>query len=208
MSAPAASAKRWKTLPRAFYRRDPRVVAPELLNKLLVRDDGRAGRIVEVEAYAGSEDPAAHSFRGKTARNATMFGPAGHLYVYFTYGMHWCMNVVTQEADTAEAVLLRAVEPIKGIEVMRKNRPKAKRDFDLTNGPGKICMAMEIDRKLDGERLDGESLYITARDIEVSDDDIVVTPRVGIDGSGEAAAWPLRFLLRGNRYVSAYRNVR
>jgi DNA-3-methyladenine glycosylase len=92
--------------------------------------------------------------------------------------------------------------------VMRKNRPKAKRDFDLTNGPGKICMAMEIDRKLDGERLDGESLYITARDIEVSDDDIVVTPRVGIDGSGEAAAWPLRFLLRGNRYVSAYRNVR
>ena len=115
---------------------------------------------------------------------------------------------MTQDADIAEAVLIRAVEPIRGIESMRKNRPKAKRDLDLTNGPGKVCMAMGIDRKLDGESLDGESLYITIQDMDVSDDAIVVTPRVGIEGSGEAAAWPLRFFIRGNRYVSAYRNVR
>ncbi|HET7705213.1 MAG TPA: DNA-3-methyladenine glycosylase [Thermoanaerobaculia bacterium] len=195
-----------------FYLDDTVSVARNLLGCILwrrVRRTTLAARIVETEAYLGANDPASHARRGlRSDRNESMYLSGGHAYVYFTYGMHWCMNVVTQEADTAEAVLLRAVEPIKGIEVMRKNRPKAKRDFDLTNGPGKICMAMEIDRKLDGERLDGESLYITARDIEVSDDDIVVTPRVGIDGSGEAAAWPLRFLLRGNRYVSAYRNVR
>ena len=99
------------------------------------------------------------------------------------------------------------MEPLRGIEAMRKRRPKAKRDYDLTNGPGKICMAMSIDRSLDGERLDGERLWITARDIDVRDKDIAVSPRIGVDGAGEAAAWPLRFFLRGNRYVSAYRNV-
>lgn len=200
-----------RPLPRSFYDRDTVEVAQGLLGKHLVHVVAgveRVGRIVEVEAYLGPHDLAAHSARGLTNRTRVMFGPPGHAYVYLIYGMHWCLNVVTQEADTAEAVLLRAVEPVKGIEAMRRNRPKAKRDFDLTNGPGKICMAMNIDRKLDGERLDGDSLYITGRDIEVDGDDIVVTPRVGIEGSGDAAAWPLRFFLRGNRYVSAYRNVR
>jgi DNA-3-methyladenine glycosylase len=196
-------------LPPGFYLHDTITVARDLLGCVLWRRLGRttmAARIVETEAYLGANDPASHARRGlRSARNASMYLQGGHAYVYFTYGMHWCLNVVTQEADTAEAVLLRAVEPVKGVEAMRKRRTKAKRDFDLTNGPGKICMAMDIDRKLDGERLDGESLYITRRDVDLSDDDIVVTPRIGIEGSGEAAAWPLRFFIRGNRYVSAYR---
>ncbi|HUP49133.1 MAG TPA: DNA-3-methyladenine glycosylase [Thermoanaerobaculia bacterium] len=199
-----------ETLPPAFYLRETVAVARALLGCVLWRRSGRtllAGRIVEAEAYLGANDPASHARRGlRTERNASMYLEGGHAYVYFTYGMHWCLNVVTQEAGTAEAVLLRAVEPVKGIDLMRKRRPKARRDYDLTNGPGKICMAMNIDRKLDGERLDGNRLSITARDIAVSDEDIVVTPRIGVENSGDAAAWPLRFFLRGNRYVSAYRN--
>jgi DNA-3-methyladenine glycosylase len=116
--------------------------------------------------------------------------------------MHWCMNVVTQEADIAEAVLLRAAEPVRGIEAMRARRPKAKRDVDLMNGPGKLCYAMGIDRELDGEALDGNALFLTGRDVDVNDYDIAVSPRIGIDNSGDAAHWPLRFFLRGNRYVS------
>jgi DNA-3-methyladenine glycosylase len=200
-------------LPKSFFLADTISVARALLGCALWRrlDDGEllAARIVETEAYLGANDSASHARRGlRSERNASMYLEGGHAYVYFTYGMHWCLNVVTQDADVAEAVLIRAVEPIRGIEAMRKNRPKAKRDFDLTNGPGKVCMAMNIDRKLDGESLDGESLFITRRDIEVPDDAIVITPRVGIEGSGEAAAWPLRFFIRGNRYVSAYRNGR
>ena len=141
---------RWKVLPRKFYRRDPRAVAPELLNKLLVRDDGRAGRIVEVEAYCGSEDPAAHTFRGKTARNATMFGPAGHMYVYFTYGMHWCANAVCGEVGEGVGVLMRAIEPVAGIELMRAARPRAVRDRDLASGPARLTQAMGITGEFDG----------------------------------------------------------
>lgn len=199
-------------IPTEFYLRDTVTVARDLLGCVLWRRIGRsvmAGRIVETEAYLGANDPASHARRGlRSARNASMYLKGGHAYVYFTYGMHWCLNVVTQEEDTAEAVLLRAVEPIRGIDAMRARRPKAKRDFDLTNGPGKICMAMDIDRSLDGERLDGDRLYVTGRDVELREEDIVVTPRIGIDNSGEAVSWPLRFLVRGNRYVSAYRNAR
>ena len=137
-------------LPRAFFERDPRNVAPELLNKILARDDGRAGRIIEVEAYCGAEDPAAHTFRGQTKRNHTMFGPGGHLYVYFTYGMHWCCNTVCGPEGTGWGVLLRAVTPIAGIERMRNARPKARSDRDLANGPGKLCQALGITGLHDG----------------------------------------------------------
>ena len=165
-------------------------------------------RIVETEAYLGANDMASHARRGlRSARNESMYLEGGHAYVYFTYGMHWCMNVVTQEADLAEAVLLRAAEPLRGIEFMRERRPKAKKDWELMNGPGKICMAMDIDRRMDGQSLRGDVLWLTERETLIDEDHIAVSPRVGIDNSGDAAAWPLRFFLRNNRHVSANRHV-
>lgn len=199
-----------RKLPRTFYLHDTVTVARALLGCVLWRrlDDGEllAARIVETEAYLGANDMASHARRGlRSERNASMYLEGGHAYVYFTYGMHFCLNVVTQERDLAEAVLLRGAEPVRGIESMRERRPKAKKEWELMNGPGKICMAMEIDRKLDGESLRGDALWIAPRDVEIAD--IAVSPRIGIDNSGDAAAWPLRFFLRGNRNVSAYRNV-
>jgi DNA-3-methyladenine glycosylase len=196
-------------LPRDFYLQDTVTVARALLGCILWRRRGRevlTARLVEAEAYLGANDPASHARRGlRSLRNKSMYLEGGRAYVYFTYGMHWCLNVVTQEADIAEAVLIRAAEPLRGIESMRKRRPKAKRDFDLMNGPGKVCAAMDIDRRLDGEPLDGDRLFITRRETVVDALEIAVSRRVGVDGAGEAAQWPLRFYLRGNRYVSAYR---
>ena len=143
---------RGRRLPRRFYRRDPREVAPELLGKVLVRGR-RAGRIVEVEAYCGGEDPGSHAYRGRTARNATMFGPPGGLYVYFTYGMHWCANAVCGDEDEGVAVLLRALAPLRGVEEMRLARPAARTDRDLCSGPAKLCMALGLDRACDGADL-------------------------------------------------------
>jgi DNA-3-methyladenine glycosylase len=201
-----------RKLARAFYLQDTVTVARALLGCVLWRrlDDGAllAARIVETEAYLGANDLASHARRGlRSERNASMYLEGGHAYVYFTYGMHWCMNVVTQEQDLAEAVLLRGAEPVRGIDEMRIRRPKAKKEWELMNGPGKICMAMDIDRKLDGESLRGQRLWLTERDAALPDAEIAVSPRIGIDNSGDAAAWPLRFFLRGNRNVSAYRNV-
>ncbi len=198
-------------LRRPFYFQDTITVARSLLACTLWRrlDDELLGaRLVEVEAYLGANDLASHARRGlRSPRNESMYLDGGHAYVYFTYGMHWCMNVVTQEAGIAEAVLLRAAQPVAGIETMRKRRPKAKREFDLMNGPGKLCAALGIDRSLDGVRLDGDTLFLTKRDIEVPDDDIAISPRVGVDYAGDATHWPLRFYLRGNRYVSGPRRV-
>ena len=198
-------------LPRGFYLQDTVTVARSLLGCVLWRridEHLLAARIVETEAYLGANDAASHARRGlRSVRNESMYLEGGHAYVYFTYGMHWCMNVVTQEADIAEAVLLRGAQPVRGIEHMRERRPKAKRDFDLMNGPGKICSALGIDKALDGENLRGDRLYISARDIDVSDDDIEVSARIGVEGAVGASHWPLRFFLKGNRYVSAYRNV-
>ncbi|HEV2809939.1 MAG TPA: DNA-3-methyladenine glycosylase [Acidimicrobiales bacterium] len=142
-----------RRLPRRFFAADSRELAPLLLNKVLVHG-ARAGRIVEVEAYAGEADPASHAFRGRTARNATMFGPPGHLYVYFTYGMHYCANVVCGPDGEASAVLLRGLSPLTGLDAMRAARgPAARSDLELCNGPGKLCQALGLDRTFDGTDL-------------------------------------------------------
>jgi DNA-3-methyladenine glycosylase len=140
--------RRGRVLPRSFYARDSRDLAPDLLNKLLVYDDGElprvAVRLVEVEAYAGDEDPGSHAYRGETPRNRVMFGPPGHLYVYFTYGMHWCSNVVCGKTGWASAVLLRGGAPVEGIHVMRGRRHAARRDRDLSSGPARLTQALAI----------------------------------------------------------------
>ncbi len=172
-----------RRLRRRFYARDALLVAPELLNKVLVHGD-RAGRIVEVEAYRGADDPASHAFRGRTARNATMFGPAGHLYVYFTYGMHWCANAVTGDDGAAAAVLIRALAPVRGVEAMRAARPAARRAVDVANGPAKACAALGIDGTFDGA-----DLVAGDRDLWIADDGVApptiptAGPRVGISAA-------------------------
>jgi DNA-3-methyladenine glycosylase len=142
----------WHPVERDHLAGDSVKVAPWLLNKIVVHA-GRAARIVEVEAYAGTSDPASHAFGGMTRRNAAMFDSAGHLYVYFTYGMHWCSNVVTGPEGIAGAVLLRALAPMEGLELMRVARPAAARDRDLCSGPAKLCQAMGVDNRFDGADL-------------------------------------------------------
>jgi DNA-3-methyladenine glycosylase len=184
-------------VPRSFYERSALEVAPDLLNKLFV--SGRCGgRIVEVEAYT-EDDPASHSFKGPSLRTKSMFGPPGHLYVYFTYGMHFCANVVTAPAGIGEAVLIRAIEPVWGADEMRVRRgEQVRRDIDLANGPGKLTRAMGIGRDNDGDDL------LTSR-IRILDDGTPAplfpdqSPRIGIS-DGLDRRW--RFFLGGNPYVS------
>jgi DNA-3-methyladenine glycosylase len=181
-------------LPRHFYARDGRVVAPELLNKLLVRG-GRVARIVEVEAYAGAEDPGSHAFRGRTPRNATMFGPAGHLYVYFTYGMHFCANVVCGEPGVASAVLLRGLTPLAGLDEMRAARPQARSDRELCAGPGRLCQAFGLDRTFDGA-----DLVAGDRGVVVADDGTPPPPAAATSvrvGLTTGADLPWRFYVPG-----------
>lgn len=190
-------------LPRRFFAVDSRELAPLLLNKLLVRG-GRVGRIVEVEAYAGALDPASHAYRGRTARNGTMFGPAGHLYVYFTYGMHFCANAVCGDEGEASAVLLRGLTPLAGLAEMRAARgPAARLDRDLCNGPGKLCQALGIDRSFDGA-----DLVTGDRGVEVVDDgtppprDAATSGRVGLRVATEV---PWRYYVPGAVGVSRAR---
>jgi len=166
-----------------------------LLNKVLAHG-ARAGRIVEVEAYAGALDPASHAYRGRTARNATMFGPPGHLYVYFTYGMHFCANVVCGPDGAASAVLLRGLTPLAGLEEMRAARgPAARRDRDLCSGPGKLCQALGIDRAFDGA-----DLVIGDGGVVLGDDGTPPPRAAGVSGRiglSVAADVPWRFYVPG-----------
>lgn len=189
-----------RVLPRKFYARDTVRVAKCLLGKRLVRVKGRSrmgGRIVEVEAYRGLDDPASHAFRGPTPRNAPMFGEPGHAYVYFTYGNHYCLNITTQATGTPGAVLIRAVEPVEGLQAMRRLRPNVS-DPNLTNGPGKLTKALGIDRALNEVDMTKPSPLFVA-DSDETQFEIVRSARVGIS-RGTDLLW--RFHIRGNPYVS------
>ena len=176
------------------------MVAPELLNKVVVHGDRRA-RIVEVEAYAGGEDAGAHSYRGMTRRNATMFGPAGRLYVYFTYGMHWCANAVCGDVGEGVAVLLRAAAPLDGIDAMRTARGRAvRRDRDLCSGPAKLCQALGIDGAFDGADLVSADRGITIVDDGVPPPEAPASStRIGLSAGTE---YPWRWYVPGDPNVS------
>ena len=179
-----------KLLPRSFYARDTTIVAKQLLGKHLVhvvRGIERVGRIVEVEAYLGPNDRAAHSSKGLTPRTSVMFGPPGHAYVYLTYGMHHCLNVVTEPEGHGSAVLIRALAPVSNIT-------------GKTSGPGLLCKALGIDRSLNGADLFGDQLYIA--EAGAGDFRINKRPRIGVDYAGAWARRLLRFYIRGNAHVS------
>ena len=188
-------------LDRHFYARSALEVAPDLLNKVLVAPGGRAGRIVEVEAYRGADDPGSHGFGGCTKRNATMFGPSGRLYVYFTYGMHWCANVVAETDGVAAAVLLRALTPLEGLDDMYAARgPAARRHLDLCSGPAKLTQALGIDGDLDGADLvSGDRGVTIVDDTEPPPPSPVVTTRIGLSNGAEL---PWRFCVTGVADVS------
>jgi DNA-3-methyladenine glycosylase len=193
-----------RPLPAAFYARQTELVARELLGAVLectVNGTRCRGRIVETEAYTGEEDLACHAAAGRTARTEVLYGPAGRAYVYFIYGMHWCVNAVTRRAGMPSAVLIRAVEPLEGIEAMRRRR-HGRPDGELTNGPAKLCEAFGIT----GPRHHGASLISSPLRIlageRVPDADVEVTPRIGIS---RAASDPLRWIVRSSAFVSGKR---
>ncbi len=201
-----------EALPREFYDRDPRTVSRELLGKVLVRKQGKnllIARVVEVEAYLGADDAAAHSAAGRTARNAVLFGPPGYAYVYFIYGNHYCLNVSCLPDGVAGGILFRALEPLSGIEAMARSRGLSARvPHDprlLTSGPGRLAEAFGITRARDN----GKDLTSTKSDLFIADDGyssprVVITKRIGIT---KAAHLPLRYIIAENRFVSGPRSL-
>jgi DNA-3-methyladenine glycosylase len=183
-------------LDRGFFDRPVLELAPDLLNKVLVGPGGRSGRIVEVEAYGGPDDPGSHAHRGPTPRSEIMFGPPGHLYVYFTYGMHWCANVVADTEDVAGAVLIRALTPLRGIDEMMVARgPAARRDRDLCSGPAKLTQALGIDgTHLGTDLADPRAVVTVLEDGMEPADDPVQTTRIGLRSGAEL---PWRWYVRG-----------
>jgi DNA-3-methyladenine glycosylase len=192
-------------LSRDFFTRDTLTVARELLGQRLVRllDGERlSGRIVEVEAYIGEEDHASHASCGRTRRNAPMYGPPGNAYVYFIYGMHYCFNVVTEREGYPAAVLIRALEPLEGLAVMRARRGGMP-GVRLTSGPARLCQALGVDRRFDGADLCApDALLFFEQDAAVPDEVVVTGPRIGVRGDERALTAPWRFYERDSRYVS------
>ncbi|MFL5634345.1 MAG: DNA-3-methyladenine glycosylase [Gemmatimonadaceae bacterium] len=200
-SRPRSGFHRGRVLPRAFYDRDTEIVARELLGAVLEcdTDDGIAsGIIVETEAYLGEHDLACHAVAGRTRRTEHLYGPPGIAYVYFIYGMYWCFNAVTRSAGLPSAVLVRGLEPLDGLALMHKRRPRVKNTVDLTNGPGKLCTALGITGSMSGRSLQRKPLVIREGE-RVPDDKVDITTRIGITRSAD---WPLRWIVGGNRFVS------
>jgi DNA-3-methyladenine glycosylase len=190
-----------RALASSFYDREADRVARDLLGAVLEHRSPQgvaSGRIVEVEAYMGPHDPACHAAAGLTQRTRPLFGPPGTSYVYFIYGSHWCVNAVTREAGYGAAVLIRALEPLKGIPLMQRRRPLARRLSDLANGPGKLCAALGVDARHNAVSLQQGALRILAGE-PVEDDRILISPRVGIT---KAAGEMLRFFVADNPHVS------
>ena len=191
-------------LNKSFYIRDTVSVAKELLGKYIFKKSGRSfliGKIVETEAYLGDEDPACHAFRKVTKRNEPMFEEGGISYVYFIYGNYFCFNVVTESQGIGAAVLIRGVEPVYGIAAMRKNRGVINKDFDLTNGPSKFCLAFNIDKKDNREDLTKDKIFISKSKKKESII-INVAKRIGIK---EGAELPYRFFIKDNPYVTKHK---
>jgi DNA-3-methyladenine glycosylase len=184
-------------LRRSFFIRPTIEVARDLLGKVVVHG-ATSGIIVETEAYLGGEDLASHSAVGITNRTRVIFGPPGHAYVYLSYGMHECLNIVTEPDGTAGAVLIRALEPLEGLDIMRARRPRARSDRDLTSGPGKLTQALGITRAQNGVDMTRGDLVVRAPAI-ASVFEIEVTPRIGIT---KCADLPLRFIVKDNKFVS------
>ncbi|HCD34427.1 MAG TPA: DNA-3-methyladenine glycosylase [Phycisphaerales bacterium] len=194
-------------LDRSFYHQDVLRLAKALLGKVLVRMKGKtrlAGRIVETEAYLGIPDKAAHTVGGRrTPRNESMWQDGGTLYVYFTYGMHHCMNIVAQQSDEPVAVLIRALEPLEGMDVMYTRRKVAKKDKDLCSGPAKLCQALDISREQDGIDLVSDSqIWIEDQHVKISPIDIATGPRIGVQYAQEWADKPYRFWIKDHSCVS------
>jgi DNA-3-methyladenine glycosylase len=200
--ASSQRSKRQAVLPREFYHRPTEIVARDLLGAILecrTREGVASGRIVETEAYLGEDDLACHAATGRTARTDPLYGAPGIAYVYFIYGMYWCFNAVTRAEGEPSAVLVRALEPLTGVDLMRQRRVvRSRRDTDLTNGPGKLCRALGITGQHNRHPLDVPPLVIRAGD-DVPREAVVVTPRVGISRSAE---WPLRWLVADSPFVS------
>jgi len=190
-----------------FLRRSSLDVAPDLLGRVLVHDSPRgrvAVRLTEVEAYCGPGDPGSHARNGRTPRTAVMFGPPGHLYVYFSYGMHWCVNVVCERDGTAAAVLLRGGEVVEGTELARSRRPAARKDRELARGPARLASALGLDRASDGVAL-GDRVHLLVGE-PVGAERVRTGPRVGVSGpGGDAERYPWRFWVDGDPTVSVYR---
>jgi DNA-3-methyladenine glycosylase len=197
----AAPRARRQHLAPTFYDRETEQIARDLLGAVLrseTPDGVTAGRIVETEAYLGEHDPACHAVAGNTARTRWLYGEPGIAYVYFIYGVHWCFNAVTRAEGLASAVLVRAVEPVKGIELMQQRRGPKIRGVNLTNGPGKLCSALGIDGSMNGLSLQRGPLVVR-EGARYSADEIVTGPRIGIT---KAVDWPLRYYIRDNEWVS------
>jgi DNA-3-methyladenine glycosylase len=193
--------RRAATLPVSFFNRPADAVARELLGALVVSRAGgvrTSARIVECEAYLGYRDPASHGYlHRRNDRNAALFGPPGSWYVYLSYGIHWCANLVCEAEGTASAVLLRALEPVEGVERMRERRGRVD-DRELCSGPGKLCQALGITRELDGRMMPDAEVVVLPAAVTLPFE-VVTTPRIGIT---KAADWPLRFVVKGNPHVS------